>query len=153
MFINSDLIAAICNKKLVRLFIVAFALMFSSLSSANNLQDAIEAFASKDYQQAKKMFITLAQDDDNTNDMIAQFGLAKMYRFGLGMEANYSEAIKWYKKAAMLSYGVAQSHLGEMYEQGQGVEKDIDMAKSWYQIACSNRCSEGCQNLNRLNTQ
>lgn len=129
---------------------ISMALMFTSPASANSLQNAIEAFANKDYQQAERLFIQLTKDDDTSNDMIAQFGLAKMYRFGLGTEVDYKQAIEWYKKAAMLSYGVAQSHLGEMYEKGQGLNKDIDMAKSWYQIACSNRCSEGCQNLNRL---
>ena len=143
--------STVAYKTLIKSFVLSLTLMFASQSSADSLQTAIEAFANKDYQQAKISFLKLAQDDDKSNDMIAQFGLAKMYRFGLGMDVNYSEALKWYQLAAQNSYGVAQSHLGEMYEYGHGVKKDIDMAKSWYQIACSNRCSEGCRSLSRLN--
>ena len=145
------------NNKLTRstsfaamLVILALAILIqTTLAQAttmnSQLHQAIEAYSDKNYELAKQLF---TQEADH---MVAQFALAKMYRYGQGVEIDYTQAIKWYKKAAMQNYAVAQSHLGEMYEQGLGVEKDVHMAKNWYQIACSNKCSEGCKHLERLN--
>ena len=110
------------------------------------LKAAVDAFAQKDYAQAFELFTRLSKQGDR----IAQFGLAKMYRFGLGVTTDYPNALKWYQQAAQQNYAVAMSHLGEMYEQGLGVEANLDSARNWYRMACSNRCSDGCRHLKRL---
>ncbi|KUJ71495.1 tetratricopeptide repeat protein [Thiomicrospira sp. WB1] len=113
---------------------------------ASSLQAGVDAFADKDYAQAFKIF----KHRSLQGDAIAQFGLAKMYRQGLGMPTDFSKALKWYQKAAQQNYAVAMSHLGEMYEQGLGVQANTETARNWYRMACSNRCSDGCRHLKRL---
>ena len=121
----------------------------ANLLTTPALQQAIEAYAEGNYSKALPIFEAQAQ----SGNVLAQFALAKMYRFGQGVEINYPKALSYYQDAAQGSYGVAQSHLGEMYEQGLGTDKNLSLAKSWYQIACANTCSEGCLNLQRLQDQ
>src|SRR5947209_4749597 len=45
---------------------------------------------------------------------------------------NYSEAAKWYGKAAGQGNAAAQFHLGLLYEHGQGVPKDYSEAVEWF---------------------
>ncbi|WP_321275872.1 tetratricopeptide repeat protein [Thiomicrorhabdus indica] len=125
---------------------IAYAAEKTSMQMTPELQNAIDAYAAKDYSKARQLFIPLA----GQKNVLAQFGLAKIYRYGQGIDIDYVKALKYYQQAAKGSYGVAQSHLGEMYEQGLGVDPNMSLAKSWYQIACANACSEGCLNLKRL---
>ncbi len=130
------------------IFMLGLLLMMASQVHADalTLKKGVDAFGQKDYAQASVIFKRLS----NKGDRIAQFGLAKMYRYGLGMDPNYSKALKWYLQAAQQNYAVAMSHLGEMYEQGLGVDANADAARNWYRMACSNRCSDGCLHLKRL---
>lgn len=125
---------------------VAYAGGTSSLKMTPELQTAIDAYAAKDYSSARLLFEPLAEQEN----VLAQFGLAKIYRFGQGVAIDYAKALAYYQHAAKGNYGVAQSHLGQMYEQGLGTAQNMSLAKSWYQIACANACSEGCLNLKRL---
>lgn len=107
---------------------------------------AIDAYANQEYSLAKHLFKELA---DN-GDMISQYGLAKIYRFGYTETIDYALAKKYYLLAAKQGYGVAHSHIGEIYENGLGVKVNLPKAKQWYQSACENNCTEGCRHLQRL---
>ena len=48
---------------------------------------------------------------------------------------NYTEAVKWYRKAADQGYADAQCNLGYMYNQGLGVTKSSAEAVKWYRKA------------------
>lgn len=125
---------------------IAYAVEKKTMQMTPELQQAIDAYAAKDYSTALRLFEPLAEQEN----VLAQFGLAKIYRYGQGIDIDYAKAFKYYQQAAKGSYGVAQSHLGQMYELGLGVEPNMSLAKSWYQIACANACSEGCLNLKRV---
>lgn len=56
-----------------------------------------------------------------------------MYEKGLGVEQNYSEALKLYKQAAVLGNITAQNNVAVMYRNGYGTDKDIDEAIIWYE--------------------
>ncbi len=45
---------------------------------------------------------------------------------------NYSQAVKWYRKAADQGHAGAQNNLGLCYEGGIGVEQDLEKAVEWY---------------------
>ena len=45
---------------------------------------------------------------------------------------NYSETVKWWRKAAHQGHIVAQFFLGYMYSTGEGAEKDSAEAAKWY---------------------
>ncbi|MCP4373540.1 MAG: sel1 repeat family protein, partial [Deltaproteobacteria bacterium] len=50
-------------------------------------------------------------------------------------EQDYSEAAKWYHRAAEEEHAQAQAMLGSMYSKGQGVEQDYKEAVKWYRKA------------------
>ena len=58
-----------------------------------------------------------------------------MYMFGSGVENDFKESVKWYRKAAEQGNGYAQSSLGEMYGEGEGVPKDAVTGYAWHIIA------------------
>ena len=46
-----------------------------------------------------------------------------------------SQAVEWYKKAALQGHAQAQFNLGLMYESGAGVPKDGVRAYAWTSLA------------------
>ena len=60
---------------------------------------------------------------------------------------NYTEAVKWYRKAAEQGNTQAQFNLGYSYEFGQGVTQDYDEAVKWYRKAAEQGHARGQCNL------
>jgi hypothetical protein len=58
-----------------------------------------------------------------------------MYANGRGVEKDYVEAVKWYRKAAEQGDAKAQLNLGASYAKGDGVNKDTVQATKWYRKA------------------
>ena len=58
-----------------------------------------------------------------------------MYREGQGVPQDYTEAVKWFRKAAEQGKVHAQNNLGLMYANGQGVPRDDAEAMKWYRKA------------------
>ena len=54
---------------------------------------------------------------------------------GEGIPPNFSEAVKWFRKAADQNYAAAQYNLGIMYLKGEGVSPDSSTAVKWYRQA------------------
>ncbi|MHC5060354.1 MAG: secretin N-terminal domain-containing protein [Planctomycetota bacterium] len=77
----------------------------------------------------------------------AQYNLGVMYSNGQGVEQDYKEAVKWYRKAAEQEYAEAQYDLGVMYDNGQGVEQDYKEAVKWYRKAAEQGHAEAQYNL------
>ena len=69
---------------------------------------------------------------------IGQNNLGMMYAKGLGVEKDFNEALKWYRKSAEQGDARGQYNLGEIYRKGQGVEKDYVSAYAWYNIVAAN---------------
>ena len=67
----------------------------------------------------------------------AQYSLGYMYHYGYGVEKDYKEAVKWYRKAANQGHASGQYSLGYMYRNGYGVEKDYKEAVKWYRKAAN----------------
>lgn len=68
-------------------------------------------------------------------DAEAQYNLGNCYYYGLGIEKNYDEAVKWFRQSAEQDYAPAQNDLGDCYQRGIGVEKDEAEAERWWQKA------------------
>jgi len=78
----------------------------------------------------------------------AYFLLGQFYHNGqAGLEINYEEAVKWYRKAAEKGYALGQTNLGVMYVNGQGVEKDYSEAIKWYRKAAEQKNAIAQNNL------
>jgi TPR repeat protein len=54
------------------------------------------------------------------------------------MPQDYSQAVKWFRKAADQGQIIAQLNLGVMYANGDGVPQDYVLAYMWSSIAASN---------------
>ncbi|MFN8614521.1 MAG: tetratricopeptide repeat protein [Vampirovibrionales bacterium] len=66
----------------------------------------------------------------------AQLQLAMAYEQGrYGFSRDLTQAVNWYRKAALQGSTLAQYALGFLYERGRGVPSDFPMAAHWYQRA------------------
>ena len=54
---------------------------------------------------------------------------------GKGIAQNYTEAFKWYQKAAEQGDADAQCNLGRCYEYGNGIDQNYTEAVKWYKKA------------------
>ena len=82
--------------------------------------------------------------------MEAQYNLGLCYYNGKGVTKNYTEAVKWYRKAAEQGDAYAQYNLGLCYKNGYGVPKDISQAVVWYRKAARQGDDGAQQALTRL---
>jgi hypothetical protein len=65
-----------------------------------------------------------------------------MYTEGQGVIQDYSEAFKWYRKAAEKGEARAQGNLGVMYIKGQGVSENYIQAHKWLNLAAASSSGE-----------
>ena len=66
------------------------------------------------------------------------------------MPQDYTEATRWYRKAADQGNATAQSNLGTMYDKGQGVTQDYIQAHIWYNLAAARGLKIGRKNRDIL---
>jgi uncharacterized protein len=57
------------------------------------------------------------------------------YYYGHGVSRDYTEAARWYRRAAENASAMAQSTLGDIYYYGRGVPQDFVEAAHWWQLA------------------
>ena len=65
-------------------------------------------------------------------DAVAQNRLGVRYYDGKGVEQNYEEAIKWFRKSAERGNDWGQYNLANCYYNGKGVSQDYVEAVKWY---------------------
>ena len=91
----------------------------------------------KNINEAIKWYKRIIEDEHcnhfKTESMLA---LGVIYYKGNGIERDYSEARKWFEKAAESEYEASYA-LYEMYRDGVGVEKDLEESARWYDKAKS----------------
>lgn len=84
---------------------------------------------------------------------LAQNALGINYAVGRGVGKNYTEAVKWFRKAAEQGHVSSQFFLAVCYENGNGVRQSYTKAKEYYGLACDNGNDDGCKGYARLNKQ
>lgn len=70
-----------------------------------------------------------------------------MYQRGLGVSRNYSEAVRWFRKAAEQGSPEGQYNLGLMYRQGLGVQRNEREAEKWLRLAAAQGYAAALQAL------
>lgn len=65
-------------------------------------------------------------------DDLAQYVLGRMYSKGEGADRDYTEGLKWYRKAAAKGNPEAQCNIGYAYARGLGLEADDKKAVEWF---------------------
>ena len=84
-----------------------------------------------EHQPVDKYVDILKFKAENHNiDAIKRVG--NLYYDGVGVEKNYSVALKWYTMASNLGDLWSKLRLGDMYRDGKGTDIDIDRALSLY---------------------
>jgi TPR repeat protein len=68
-------------------------------------------------------------------DAVAQYSLGLMYYHGRGVPQDFSETVKWYRKAAEQGDPAASYSIGFIYDSGEGVPQDKAEALKWYSRA------------------
>ncbi len=69
----------------------------------------------------------------------AQYELALMYRYGLGVKQDYEKAVELLTSSAESGNSDAQFNLGIMYETARGVDQNRYVARKWFQKAADQR--------------
>jgi len=68
-------------------------------------------------------------------DPQAQLFVGYLYETGQGVRQDYTEAVRWYRKAAEQGNTIAQAQLGNMYRLGKGISQSCIMAYMWLDIS------------------
>jgi hypothetical protein len=74
---------------------------------------------------------TLAERGDPSDE----YALGARYAFGDGVGQNYSEAVRWFFRAAEQGHVISQATLGAYYMAGRGVSVDLSKAYFWAYVA------------------
>jgi tRNA A-37 threonylcarbamoyl transferase component Bud32 len=90
-----------------------------------------EAYKSGDYSKA----LTLLLGPAFQGHPVAQHRLAVMYVKGEGVEQDFAEATRWFRKAAEQGQGESQYSMALRYQLGQSVAQDFNEAARWFKLA------------------
>ena len=96
---------------------------------------------------AEKAEFARYMEQAEKGDAGAMNNLGWCYKNGNGVEKNYEEAVKWYKKAAEKGDASAMNNLGHCYYYGEGVEKNYEEAVKWYRKAAEKGDAWAMRNL------
>jgi len=107
------------------------ALFAALVLAAGLLCPCVEA---QQYDAQRKEFVERKAKAEQ-GDARAQFQLGLHYYLGRGVEKDFEEAVKWYRKAAEQGNAYAQFNLGGRYFDGEGQKKDFVEAVKWYRKA------------------
>ncbi len=102
------------------------------LLGTENIPKAQEYFA-----QTLKGLLALEPTADKMQPYI-WYHLGRLYNFGYGTERNFSEALKWFQKAATADNSYAQYSLGSLYYYGKGTEQNYKKVFGWFKKSADN---------------
>ena len=91
----------------------------------------MEAYEQGDYVGAFGIW----QERLASGDDVAQYGLARLYAEGKGVDRNDSEAVRLCRLSAEAGNADAQTLLGGFYARGQGVDMSLEEAAVWFRKA------------------
>ena len=128
------------------LLLSTLVLVFPHSPAADTLEEASTAYATGNYQQVFEILKPLAENDNAS----AQYNLGVLYARGQGVPQDFTEAAKWYQKAAEQGLAEAQYNLGVRYDRGQEVQQDFTEAAKWYQSAAEQGEAKSQYNLGVL---
>ena len=87
------------------------------------------------FQGLTERYLPVFQELANKGYAAAQYYLGYCYYSGKGVTQDYTEAVKWYRKAAERRNTNAQFNLGYCYQSGKGVPQNETKAVEWYRKA------------------
>lgn len=109
------------------LFIILFVVLLAGCTDNNSTMKGIQAFDAEDYAIAHEELAPHAARGDSE----AQFYVAKMHYFGLGIPKDLDIAYIFYKDSAEQGYMRAQHNLGLMYINGLSADTNPELGYEW----------------------
>ncbi len=119
-----------------KIFFLVFSLAILTNPAYADFKEGVVAYLTGDYDTAYNTMYSLA---DTSNDGMAQYWVGVMYLKGQGVEQDYEEAGKWFRRAAEQSIPQAQYKLGKLYSDGEGVPQDNEFAYVWYSVGAAHQ--------------
>lgn len=130
-------------KKIIPLLILLLCIVNPARADFN---DGVVTYLMGDYDKAFTTMQSLAETSDHG---FAQYYLGMMYMKGQGVEQDYKNAGKWFRKASEKSIPQAQYKLGELYFKGRGVPKDYEYAYVWFNVGASHKHKLSVNSINK----
>jgi TPR repeat protein len=96
------------------------------------IRGAPEASGYRSREEALTAAFHLEQLAAEQGNLIAMADLGWHYMYGLGVERDYDEALKWLRRGVEHDERFSEEHLGEMYKHGWGVPRDDVEAVKWF---------------------
>ncbi len=113
-----------------------------------SIQEGEAAFEQKQYDDAFRYYFP--HKEHTLFKSFNQGQLGFMYDMGFGVRQDYSEAMKWYLKAAEKGDARAEYNLGIFYERGLSNRQDYKKAVEWYLKAAEHHLADAQFNLGFL---
>ena len=107
------------------------SLIFAADVSAADLETGVAAAKRGDFPTAIRNWAPLTE----AGNADAQTSLGALFARGEGVEQNYQEAAKLFRRAADQGHAAAQFNLAQLLRDGRGVEQDYAKAAKWYRRA------------------
>ena len=109
-----------------------FLIGVSTCAKADDMDDAAAAYRNKDYANALRLVLPLA----DRGDAKAECLLGTMYQYGSGVPKDVAESLRLIEASANQDYPRCEDKLGVMFQAGiNGVSKDDDAALAWLRKA------------------
>lgn len=83
-------------------------------------------------------------------DVSSQVSLGYSYYVGEGVRQDYSEAVKWWQKAAAKGNKIAQYNMALCYRKGTGVKQDLAESARLYRLAAEQGHTKAMYGLGQL---
>jgi hypothetical protein len=124
-----------CVIRILRLHRAAPAVLVVALAAApaasQDFYKGMEAYKQADYATALREWEPLAV----RGDRVAQYNLGVIYESGLGVPADKSRALFWYRRSAEQGFAQAQNNLGRLFYLGDPVPPDYAKAAAYFRLA------------------
>jgi TPR repeat protein len=114
-----------------------------------DLGTGADAYERGDYATALAEWKPLAED----GNALAQFNLALLYHYGLGVERDMELALEWYEKAAQQNQPDAQVAIGDLFKDGLWGAHDLEEAAAWYGLAAKQGHAEAKKKLDDVRSE
>jgi Sel1 repeat len=101
-------------------------------------------------QQMAREIITNVVRMAEGGDCEAQFLVGSAYNEGLGIDQDFSKAVKWYELAASSGHITALNNLGVLTQRAQGTPPDIEKARNFFAQAVKRGSVHAAENMHSV---
>jgi TPR repeat protein len=119
------------KKHLIFMLLVCLTSLSAGPALSGDFIAARAAYIDRDYEDAAKLFMELAQEGDHRGMSF----LGRMYSKGRGVQKNPGESIRWHKAAAKKGNGFSANQVALAHLSGKGARQDPILAEMWFTIA------------------